>query len=110
MPLFVYFLPQSNEVYDLVSRDLTEVSAQASSTIGSAANNVKKTLVVSSIELKKKLLHLFLGIDMFWGFVCVWWWWWLDLGTNFPSFSLALPPPPPGVFFFLLTLLLGTPV
>ena len=38
---------QSNEVYGLVSRDLTEVSAQATSTLGSAASNVKKTLVVS---------------------------------------------------------------
>lgn len=50
---------QSNEVYGLVSKDLTEVSAQATSSLGSAASTVKKTLVVSF-----RLSNIFWGI--FW--------------------------------------------
>ena len=41
------FLLQSNEMYGLMSKDLTEVSSQATTSIGSAASTVKKTLVVS---------------------------------------------------------------
>ena len=38
---------KSTEVYGLVSQDLTEVSTQATSAVGSAASKVVKTLEVS---------------------------------------------------------------
>ncbi len=41
---------QSTEVYGLVSRDLTEVSSQASTSVVSAASTVKKTLVVRHLK------------------------------------------------------------